>query len=343
MSNSPERTGLGGGEEFRAINEKKTNTRPTEELLRDPQVRSVVGIVKSNFSFESFYLHGSWASGRQRPSSDFDIILLMSLPSLLAQFRRLGRLYSLKKKYRIDVKIVSTSALKRNGGSLRLKNWQGSAVLISGRALLPTSSPISAQSYATNALNIGVQLLRALSPTSAGISVNEYRLRSIAHYMEEDAQNPGIPGEWQTLSRMVTEQRGPSSPDGRLLCSEFADYLTIAKSNLRFSPLDQLLYVAIVMLEKKRLLIRTALRRQPIQLRFAEAVVSLLRSATQIPPDAGLVESALNSVTDYLRRKEYPDSYQGWLAARDTLSENWDTAVRVPFGLLVLKKKIVVY
>jgi predicted nucleotidyltransferase len=343
MSNSPEKAGPGGGAEFRPPVEKRTRARSAEELLRDPQVQSVVDIVRSNFSFESFYLHGSWASGRQRPSSDFDIVLLMKLPVLLAQFRRLGRLYYLKKRYRIDVKIVSTSALRRNGGSLRLKNWQAGAVLLSGRALLSTSSPISVQSYATNAFNIGVQVLRALSLTSAGVRVNEYRLRSIAHYMEEDTQNPGIPDEWQALSRIVMEQRMQNSPDGILLCLAFADYLTEIKHDLRFSPLDQLLYVVIEGLEKKRLLIRTILRRQPVQFRFAEASISLLRSATQFPPDAALVRSALSAVADHSGNKKYSDSYQGWLAVRDTLSENWDKALRVPFGLVVFKKKIVVY
>jgi predicted nucleotidyltransferase len=317
--------------------------RTSEELLRDPQVRSASSIVHSNFSFESFYLHGSWASGRQRPSSDFDIILLMSLPSLMAQTRRLGQLYGLKKRHRIDLKIISTGALGRNGGSIRIKNWQKTAVLISGRSLLQNQSPITAESYTINAFNIGVQLLRALSVTAAGVQVNEHRLRSIAHYLEEDAQNLGIPERWKLLSKLVANQRKQIRPDGRLLCSEFADYLSEIRSGLNFSPLDQWLYVVMSMLEKKRLRVRTFFRRQPVQLRFADAAISLLRFAARFPPEESLVRDASDALSDHLSEKDLPDPFLEWARVRGVLSSNWDTAVRVPFGLVVFKKKIVVY
>jgi predicted nucleotidyltransferase len=328
---------------MQATDEKMVRTRTLEQLLQDPQVRAAVDIVKSNFSFDAFYLHGSWASGKQRPSSDFDIILVMKLPTVLAQLSKFGRLYYLRKRHRIDVKIISTSALRRNRGSLRLKNWQAGAVLISGRALLPTLSRVSTQSYTVNAFNIGVQLLRAMNLTATGFTVNEYRLRSIARYMEEDARNPGIPAQWQELSRIVMSQRKRNTPDGELLCKAFADYLTEIKSELRFSLLDQLLYVVVVALEKKKFLIRTVFRRRPVQLRFSEAVIYLLKSATNFPPESALVDKALNEVADHPVGARFVGAYREWLSVRDTLSENWDSAIRVPFGLVILRKKIVVY
>ena len=131
------------------------NTLGTKEGLR-----IIMPIINSNYKYESVYLYGSRGSGTSHLRSDYDFLVIVKLPFLLSAWRKFGLVYQLRRKYQIDLEIISTFALAHSAGGVEFSNWQRESHLVAGKKILPKRSNLTLRQISINGCKMSVLMLR---------------------------------------------------------------------------------------------------------------------------------------------------------------------------------------
>ena len=303
--------------------------------------------ISSTLKCESVYITGSYARGDQTVQSDVDVLLLVRLPVLLSSIRKLSAFFKLK-QYRVDMNIISTYSLhgvmKGHSSPIipSLVNWRNDAVLVSGKDLLPMpNASIDSRSFAVFACRITRWVLGYIQSEPSGIRLSEEAVRWLnkqGKNMIENCKIKGVPSSWRLLGERLIEETSKHNPNLKLICGWFAEMLESIRKDLRFSLLDQDLYVLNVFAGSRKLLWRTLFKKAPVQLRFFDAMTILFKGASMEKPDPLLIHKSLELIDDHVIPIDSENPYVIWHRARKVLIQYFETALRLPFGNIVINK-----
>ena len=334
------------GRKFDSQEEKQTKVLVPSTTVEDPRLQATIDTISSNLRFESFYIFGSYSRGQQTAESDIDVLLLVRLPILFSSIQGLRALFALK-KYRVDLIIISTRALRgiRKGLSSPLTpsllNWREEAILISGEDSLPRPNPImDSHSFALFVCLISRWFLGFIESGPSGIKLRRGGAKWLVkqgNNMIENCKISGVPPRWGLLGENVKEEASKPEPNVKFICGCFAEMLESIRQDIRFSVADQALYVLTILAARRRFLPRTLLRRVPVQVRFFDALTLLFKSASMVKTDPLLNSRSLKLLDDHLAFQE-DNSYFMWNRAQKVLLQYFEMALRLPFGTIVFSK-----
>lgn len=312
------------------------------ELYADPGLRTALNLVTSTFRCESVFLYGSRARATSSPGSDYDLLVFMKLPQLLASLRKFGEVDRLRTKRNIDIAIVSSVALRhRTFNTWFIDCWRD-AILLSGKSGLRVQPSINRQSFFIDACDRAVLFLRMVELKPNGFHVKKGWANRLVSYISFDASLKGVPANWARVGKEMGKEMEKTAPDVRILGKLLNDYISKSRPSLRFSRLDQTRYVTMTFLEERRLLLHILLQKRPVQDRFLESLVLLLDSISTDPPDRRQVGKAFANLKDHMDSELNSDSYLAWVQVRDALVRHWNLAFRMPFGFIAYKRRIVI-
>ncbi len=333
---------------FDSIGETGTKALASRTQHLDPRLQLVIDTISSNLKYESFYIFGSYARGQQTAESDLDVLLLVRLPILLSSIRRLRALSTLR-KFRVDINIFSLYSLGviRKGLSSPLTpslvNWREQAILVAGRDLLPKPNPImDPHSFALFVCRVSRWFLGFIESGPSGITLRKGGAKWLVkqgNNMIENCRISGVPPRWGLLGEKVKAEASKPNPNLKLICGFFAEMLESIRQDIRFSSADQILYVVTILAARRIFLLRTLLRRVPVQVRFFDSLTILFKSASMEKPDPLLISRSLKLLDDHLAAIRDGDNvYVIWKRAQNVLLQYFEMALRLPFGTLVFNK-----
>jgi predicted nucleotidyltransferase len=318
------------------------SARTSLEPHNDPGLRAALDLVTSTFRCESVFLYGSRARATSGPGSDYDLLVIMKLPQMLASLRKFGEVDRLRTKRNIDIAIVSSVALRhRTFNTWFLDCWKD-AILLSGKPGLRVQPSINRQSFFIDACDRAVLFLRMVELKPNGFQVKKGWAKRLVSYISFDASLKGVPANWARVGNEMGKEVEKTSPDVRMLGKLLNEYISKSRPSLRFSRLDQIRYVTMTFLEERRLLLHIPLQKRPVQDRFLESLVLLLGSISTDPPDRRQVGKAFANLKDHMDGELNSDSYLAWVQVRDVLVRYWNLAFRMPFGFIAYRRRIVI-
>jgi hypothetical protein len=171
--------------------------------------------------------------------------------------------------------------------------------------------------------------------------VKKEPVKKLVSYISFDTSLEGIPSSWAHFGEEMREGM-KTAPDVKILSRLFDDYISKSRPYLKFSQLDQFRYVMMSRIEKRKLLWHSLLQRRAVQDRFLESLVLLLGSISANPPDKERVGKAFARVKDHIDGELSSNPYLAWVQVRDVLVRYWNLAFRMPFGFIILNRKIVI-
>lgn len=258
-------------------------THQVGDLSFDPRLSLVLEAIPRFSGIESIYIVGSVARGTNTDESDLDVILVTKFPTYLGRFAKLMKL----SRYDIDVNLVSTSLISKlkSGRSSSflpfLANYRKHNILVRGRDSLPYDLPaMDKHSYALFAFGRALDLVWRFRANSNSIEFKDpsrsrrLMLKRSEHMMKEEL---GVPSEWREFGARLKEQVTKDMNPGKI-SQIIADMLEPKIRDLRFSRVDQVHYVLIHLITRRRLLFGTLVSRVPIQERYLRALFLLFKS-----------------------------------------------------------------
>lgn len=312
--------------------------------IKDPKLSIVIDTISRNINYESLYIFGSYARGQQSSKSDLDVLLLVKLPILISSLHRIRRLFVLR-KYDVDMNIISTHSLRgiKKGESSPiipfLVKWREDSVLIAGRDLLPVpTKTVDSQSFALFACRVCRWVLGFISCDPDGITLapdGQRWLVKQGNNMIENCKIHGVPEMWGVIGEKVKDEASKTTPNLKLICGCFADILESLAKDVRFTSVDQALYVLTMFGVTHKILRHTLFNRVPVQKRFLDSLLLLFRSASLFEPDPEMINRALETLSDHSARIREDNPYMLWKRAQKVLLQHFDMALRLPFGKVV--------
>ena len=145
--------------------------------------------------------------------------------------------------------------------------------------------------------------------------------------IEDAALISGVPLSWARAWSEVRKEALKAEPDPKVMCAILAETLDWIKPLITFSRLHQALYVLAVFVSHRRILWRSTLEKVPIQIRFVETMILLMRSASEIKPNTRLIGEAAKLIEDCTDVSHIKESYLKWEKLRDIVCGNLEAVM----------------
>jgi len=303
-----------------------------------------VNTILASARFRSFYIVGSYARGEQKPDSDIDVLLIMQSPIIIPRFIGLRQVYRLR-KYKLSATFFGACALRgvEKGRSSPfvplLWNWRRDAVLVAGKDLLPEPRlSIDSSSFAVYACRSIRWFLWGLRMGDFGLDIESgtrrWLLKASDRLIEDSAVISGVPSMWGQVWSEIKKEAMKAEPDPKRMCVLLADTLESIKPLFRFTRLHQTTYVLVAFASHRRILWRTMFRKVPIQTRFVEAMILLMKGASKTEPDILLIGEAAKQIEDFTDVSHIENTRAVWTKLRDAVCANLDDVMFFDFAQL---------
>jgi len=329
--------------------------------VSDPTLGTLVRLIRSSIPCESLYVHGSRAEGTEELGrSDYDILAVATLPSLLSS---LGRLPSLRRRIAgasplpVDLTLITPLAASESRGSLLLISWSRKAKLVAGprdvlRDLNISSMTPNPLSVSYNSGHQAKWLLRYIKMDSSLRVVVDCRgVRKLCEYLEEDiALGAGSSKGMADFASVIRAENQKESCDLHALSRACAALLKGMNQQIMGSAphpsFPSLLSRVSSMAETRVTRIPGFPPGRKTQAQLVHALMCFYQSMESDPPSVNLVGRAARALGSPLGQPDAPASYHSegeylyasWNRVRSKIRGYWDSIMSYPFGSVVFHR-----
>jgi len=219
-------------------------------------------------------------------------------------------------------------------------NWRRDAVLVAGKDLLPEPRlSIDSTSFAVYACRSIRWFLWGLRMGDSGLDfesgTRRWVLKAADRLIEDSAVISGVPSRWGQVWSEIKKEAMKAEPDPKVMCYLLAGTLESIKPLLRFNRLHQTCYVLMALASHRRILWRTIFKKVPIQTRFVEAMILLMKGASKADPDIQLVGEAAKQIEDFTDVSRFKkNTHLVWMKVKDAVCANLDNVMFFDFAQL---------
>ena len=321
----------------------------------------LVRLIRSNVPCECVYLHGSRAEGtEQLGRSDYDILAVASLPSLMSSIGRLPLLRRQMAKASslpVDLTFITPWAASASRRSLLLISWSRKAKLVAGTRDVLGDLKISSMmpdplSVYYNSGHQTKWLLRYISiDSNLRVSVERRGVKKLRAYLEEDivlgaGSSKGLT-DFASITRTEDEKENCDLHALSRGCAVFLKRMHQEILNYPPSPFfPSLLSSVSSVAEMRASRIPGFPPGRMTRAQLVNALMLFYQSMKSDPPNTDLVRRAALSLGSPLGLPGAAASYQSedryllalWNRVRSKIRGNWDSIMCYPFGSLVFHR-----
>jgi predicted nucleotidyltransferase len=327
----------------------------------DSTLETLVSLIRSSIPCECVYVHGSRGEGTEDPGrSDYDILAIAGLPSLLSS---MGRLPSLRRRVArasslpVDLTLITPRAASESRNSLLLISWSRKAKLVTGtrdvlRDLNISSMAPDPLSVSYNSGHQAKWLLRYVSmDSSLRVSVDRRGVRKLCEYLEEDiVLGAGSSKGLTDFASSIRAEDQKKNCDLHAISRACAGFLKGMNQQIMDSAprpfFPSLLSRVSSMAEMRVTRIPGFPPGRKTQTQLVNALMCFYKSMDSDPPDVDLVRRAARSLGSPLGLTDAPASFHSedeyllasWNRVRSKIRGNWDSIMGYPFGSVVFHR-----
>jgi hypothetical protein len=334
--------------------------------MTDETLRRLVDLIRTSVNCECVYLFGSRGTGTaQEGKSDYDLLVIASLPSLLASMRRfssLRRALDGVSPVHVELVFITPQSAFRSRSSLFLMQWNLGRLVYGRKDIL---RDFRVGSFVPDQTSVVYQscheVLYYLLPyvkidRNLGASIDHRALAKLSRLLEGDILlGAGSLGGLMRLASSIRTEAMKENCDVHSVCRSYADFFRGVREQFngldQGSALSQLRSTAYILAETLRFRTLAFARGRTAQYQFMSALMYFFQSMEMDPPSVDLLQKAsrlLQSSFPSERalqelRTEDGHPFTLWAQVKSGLIENpffMTSVMNYPFGLFILHPPI---